>query len=235
MIHSLRHFILYALVVVGLAALSVAQPADSKPKFLTCPGDPPGNLASLDCNFTPKMRLDAFVSSSVTDQAAIGALFFGSLAQFQNSPSEWGRGWSGFGKRAGSRYAQNMTKGLAEFTVGTVLGTDPRPVSYSSDPLISNYRPGLSPRIGHAFVDFLTTRISKGDGKGSRLPNLPLFAGAAASAFVGNTWYPQTQTTAKEVGIRAASSLGTALAGRFYNEFKPEVNRLLAVIFRKRG
>ncbi len=73
MSYYLRHFILYSLIVMGLAALSVAQPTNSKPKFLTCPGDPPANLASLDCNFTLKMRLDAFASTSVTDQATIGA------------------------------------------------------------------------------------------------------------------------------------------------------------------
>src|SRR5579862_1354932 len=45
-----------------------------------CPGDPAGNLASFDCNFTRRVRLVEFLSTSVTDQAAGGAAFFGSFA-----------------------------------------------------------------------------------------------------------------------------------------------------------
>lgn len=231
------HLMIRLLICCCLASLSWTQALDNTldKGHTACPGDPPGNLASFDCSFTFSMRTQSFIASSVTDQAALGALFFGSIAHLQNSPSEWGRGWRGFGDRVGSRYAQNMAKGLTEFTIGGILRTDPRAISYAADPRVKNYRAGVSPRIGHAFVDFLTVRRSTHDGKGLRLPNIPLLAGASASAFVGNIWYPQAQTTPKEVGIRAGSSLGTALFASFYNEFKPEANRLLAVIFRKRG
>jgi hypothetical protein len=36
---------------------------------VVCPGDPAGNLASFNCNFTPELRLEEFIGNGVTDQA----------------------------------------------------------------------------------------------------------------------------------------------------------------------
>src|SRR5260370_37550351 len=181
------------------------------------------------------MRLEQFVTSSVTDQAMLGATFFSLMAQFRNDPSEWGRGWRGFGYRVGSRYAQNFAKGLTNYGIGALMHADPRHVSYASDPLIplEKRQSGVAPRIRHAFLDWLTVRRSDTEGRGKRWPNLPMFAGAAASGFVGNTWYPDHLATPQQAGVRASNSLATALASSFYNEFRPEMNRLLAVIFRR--
>src|SRR6266478_1628470 len=87
----------------------------------TCPGDPPGNLSSFDCSFTAGHRLEKFVGSSVTDQAMLGATFFGLVAHLRQDPSEWKRDWTGFGYRVGSRYGQNFAKGLTTFAVGSLL------------------------------------------------------------------------------------------------------------------
>ncbi|HEV2200498.1 MAG TPA: hypothetical protein VGR73_11815 [Bryobacteraceae bacterium] len=200
----------------------------------TCPGDPAGNLASIDCNFTPSQRWEQFVTGSVTDQALLGATFFGSIAQLMDDPAEWKKDWTGLGERIGARYAQNFAKGLTEYTFSAMLYTDPRHVSYANDPRIANHKRGVKPRIGHAFMDFLSVRRSSPSGDGRALPNVPLFAGAAASGFVGYAWYPDRLATPQQAAQRASFSLGTALAASFYNEFQPEVGRLLGAIF-KRG
>jgi hypothetical protein len=200
----------------------------------TCPGDPAGNLASIDCNFTPSQRREQFVTGSVTDQALLGAVFFGSVAQLMDDPAEWKKDWTGLGERIGARYAQNFTKGLTEYAFSAMLYTDPRHVSYANDPRVGNHKLGVKPRIGHAFMDFLSVRRSSQNGDGRALPNVPLFAGAAASGFVGYAWYPDRLATPQEAARRASFSLGTALAASFYTEFQPEVGRLLGAIF-KRG
>ena len=79
-----------------------------------CPGDPPGNLASIDCAFTQKRRGIEFLGGSVTDQAVLGAAFFGTMAQIRHQPPEWDRDWKGLGQRVGSRYAQRLAKGAAD-------------------------------------------------------------------------------------------------------------------------
>ena len=128
-----------------------------------------------------------------------------------------------------------MAKGLATFTVGAALRDDPRHIRYAADPLIESKKTGIRPRIGHAFMDWVTVRRSQADGAGRRLPNLSLFAGAAASGFVGNAWYPDSKATPGQAAIRASNSLATALASSFYTEFQPEIGRLLGGIFKRRS
>jgi hypothetical protein len=201
---------------------------------VVCPGDPSGNLASVNCYYTMQLRLTDFVSGSITDQALLGAGFYGSFAELLKDPPEWKRTWGGEGYRVGSRYAQNLTKGLTEFTFGAIMHTDPRHVSYASDPRVKVHKSGVGPRIGHAFTDWLTVRRSSEKGDGAALPNLPLFAGAAASGFIGNIWYPDRLTTPGQALLRGSSSLATDLAYSFYTEFSPEIGRLLGAIFKRR-
>ena len=199
-----------------------------------CPDDPDGNLASVDCYYAMSLRLTDFVSGSLTDQAMLGATFFGSVAHLRKDPPEWKRNWSGYGYRVGSRYAQNLSKGLTAFTVGAIMRTDPRHVTYLSDPRIKERKSGVGPRIQHAFLDWLTVRRSSAMGDGHWLPNLPMFAGAAASGFAGNAWYPDRLATPGQALLRGSSSLGTALASSFYAEFSPEIGRMLGGIVKRR-
>lgn len=247
-------------LLISMTALSAFPQAlilpPSKPPNLpfACPGDPPATLGSYDCSFPMSQRLQQFVGGSVSDQALLSAAFFGTVAQLRQDPGEWKQDWGGFGYRVGSRYAQGVAKGLASFTVGAIMHADPRHISYASDPgtyqMHSHTRskgnscevtqdrlpgaPRIGPRIGHAFLDWVTVRTSTVCGDGRRLPNLPLFAGAAASGFSGNAWYPDRLATPQQAGIRASYSLATALGSSFYTEFSPDIGRVLGGIF-KRG
>jgi hypothetical protein len=245
-----RSSCLYWLTITRLLSICVsaqtAPPAATVQKQLertTCPGDVPANLGSFDCSFTMSQRLEQFVAGSLTDQALLSATFFGAIAHAQHDPGAWKQDWGGLAYRVGSRYGQTVAKGLAEFTAGSIIRADPRHTTYESDPGVNqtkcasqpvNCRIHLSSRISHVFVDWLTVRQSSATGNGKRWPNLPLFAGAAASGFIGNAWYPDPQSTPGQAGIRAAYSLGTALGGSFYAEFSPEIGRFLGAIF-KRG
>jgi hypothetical protein len=212
---------------------------------VTCPGDPPGNLASIDCFYTASMRFERFFGQSVTDQAVLGATFWGLVAHVRDSPPEWDQGWDGFGRRVGTRYAQNFAKGATVLAVGMLMRSDPRHVSYASDPLIDKtqrarrldaprQRRGRAwTRVGHAVMDWATVRQSAKNGDGARRPNLPLFAGAVASGLTGNIWSPERLTTPSETWKRIGGSLGTALFASFYNEFSPEVGRVLGRLTRR--
>lgn len=201
----------------------------------TCPGDPPGNLTSLDCHFTLRMWTERFVGNAVTDKAIVGASFFGLVAHLRDSPPEWDRGWDGFGRRVGSRYSQNFAKGTTAFVVGAVGRLDPRPTTCATDPSpgMRCRRGGFWARSGHAVLDWATVRRSDHEGDGMRLPNVPLFAGATASAFTGNLWYPDRQRTRADTLRRIGGSLGTALFNSFWDEFQPEVGRALGRIARR--
>lgn len=243
-----------ALCVVALPASAQVEQRSEPPSDeplqsvlgrVTCPGDPPGNLASLDCFYTMPMRLEQFVGGSVTDQAVLGATFFGLVAHIRGSPPEWQRDWDGFGRRVGTRYGQSFVKGLSGLGVGMLMRSDPRHVSYASDPLIDKAQRQRNPatarerrgrtwtRIGHAVMDWATVRRSAERGDGGRMPNLPLVAGAVASGLTGNLWYPDRLTTRSETATRIGASVGTALVASFYNEFQPEIGRVLGRLVRR--
>ena len=202
----------------------------------SCPGDPPGNLESFDCSFTSRMRLLEFVSTSVTDQALGGAAFFGGVGYWwHRDPPEWGRGWNSLGRGVGSRYTQNLAKGTATYAFSWAMQTDPRHVSLNNDPGFERNTPARTPgRIGHALLDWVTVRRSNVNGNGRRWPNLPLWAGAAASGLVSNAWLPSGSATPQSAIVTASSSLATALAASVYSEFSPELGRALGGMF-KRG
>jgi hypothetical protein len=198
-----------------------------------CPGDPVGNVASVDCRFTNVMRFRSLISGSVSDEALLEAITFGAVDEVRNDPAEWARSWSGYGFRAGSLYAQNLTKGLTEYAFGMAMKSDPRNISYVSDPK-STKPPTTARRIGHAFKDAVTVRESAIAGDGKRLPNIPLFAGATASGMVGDLWYPNSATTRSAIALRAGGSIATAIGASFYTEFSPEIGRVLGAIFKRR-
>jgi len=62
------------LFCVGLLCVAVPAPARAQElgcaptnPLRICPGDPPGNLATRDCSFRAAMRLENFVTTSVSE------------------------------------------------------------------------------------------------------------------------------------------------------------------------
>lgn len=131
-------------VLVLAAALALLQQINAQAvvasspliSIRVCPGAFPTDLEATDCRYTPSQRALDFVSGSVTDQAALGAVVFGLGAQVIQSPSEWKRTWGGYGRRVGSRYTQALGKGAAQYLFGLMLNDDPRFLAYQNDPSV---------------------------------------------------------------------------------------------------
>jgi hypothetical protein len=216
---------LLAIIPQALNAQTVA-PAGNFVARPLCPGGFPTDLSVTNCTYTLAMRWDAFVENSLTDKAILGAVVFGLGAQIVESPGEWKRTWSGYGKRVGVRYNQAVASGTAQFLVGFMMNDDPRHISYRNDPhlhaqrLAAISRKGsgestpqdpyaeqphatMGKRIGHAFFDSVTVRRSSMDGNGRRLPALSRFVGAYASAYGGYAWYPGPENTPKQTSHRS--------------------------------
>lgn len=246
----------FALVLFGAPALMlpVAHPQAmpiAKPKPITvCPGGFPTDLNDIsgrDCGYTQGARTVDFLSGSVTDQAVLGAVVFGLGAQIIQSPSEWKRTWEGYGRRVGSRYTQAVGKGAAQYIVGSIVRDDPRPLAYRNEPhlLAARYKAVSEgntgavlahdgwQRFGHAWFDVITVRRSSVEGNGHRIPAISRFAGEFAGAYAGYPWYPAAENTFPKVGARAAGAFGTAVLSSFYNEYKPEITKLLGAIMQQ--
>lgn len=217
---------------------------------LTCPGGFPTDLSVTTCEFSTRQRLQQWVNSSVTDQAILGAVVYGAGAQIIRSPGEWGRTWGGYGDRVGVRYSQAAARGTAEFLVGSLIRDDPRHLSYKDDPRtaygmkIKSCHSGIITtdtypvpthlvlrRIGHAFLDSVTVRISNACGIGQPIPAFDRLVGVSASAYGGYPWYPGAENKLPNIGQRAAAAYGSTLLGSFYTEFNPELFLGLTKLF----
>jgi hypothetical protein len=245
MISRYRSFIYLILACLcGRAAQVAAQnPASPVPipdttadkRLFSCPGSFPTDLTIVNCSYTPAQRAKDFVTGSLTDLSLFEAITTGAFAAAIRSPGEWSGTWENYGRRVGVRYNQAVAKGAAEFVLGSIDREDPRHVSYRNDP---GERPGSKAgawkRIGHAFYDSISDRISKDDAKGHRFPALTRYVGAYASGYGGYAWNPGPENTFKNASLRAAQSLGTDVAISFYTEFSPGLSKLLGTMV-KRG
>jgi hypothetical protein len=244
----------------GCVSLQCQQPEKPQAKQLTlaseqsaklvCPGGFPTDLTITNCAFTPKQRLQQWVTVSFTDEAMLGAVGYGAWAQIIKSPGEWGRTWGGYGDHIGVRYTQGAARGTAEYLVGSFLHDDPRHLSYINDPhtkygdkvtscsigdfSVTSYpvtKVPLAKRIGHAFLDSVTVLESNPCGSGRRIPAIDRYVGIAAGAYGGYAWYPGPENTLSNAGLRAAQGYGSTLLGSFYTEFTPEISLGLSKLF----
>lgn len=254
--------LLCALASAGCHALMHFDAMDSsttstviRPGELPCPGGFPTDLSVVNCSYTLHQRFADFFSSSLSDQAVLGAVVFGAGAQIMQSPGEWKRTWDGYGHRVGVRYTQGAAKGATEFIVGVLDREDPRHVSYRNDPALvkkqrsrlANASHGLTTdkdpyaqlppsawkRIGHAFLDSITDRRSSADPSVRRIPAFSRFAGAFASGYGGYAWYAQPENTFQNAGFRAAQSFGTDVMSSLYTEFSPDLTKLLGAVLQR--
>lgn len=216
-----------------------------------CPGAFPTDLTQTDCRYTPKQRTLDFLTGSVTDQAGLGAVFYGLGAQIIQSPSEWKRTWYGYGERVGVRYTQAVGKGSAQYLAGLILNDDPRFLAYANDPGVIHRRQQAVARLpagdksldlmthdgwqrfGHAWYDVITVRRSTSSGDGRRIPAISRFAGEFAGAYAGYPWYPAAENKFTNVGQRAAGAFGTAVLSSFWTEYHTEVTRVLGGILHR--
>lgn len=248
----------FVLMFITLPICAQEIPMTASATIRVCPGAFPTDLTATDCRYQPKQRTLHFVAGNVTDQAMLSAVVYGLGAQIIQSPSEWKRTWNGYGRRVGSRYTQTVGKGAAQYLVGLMLNDDPRFLAYrddsrvirrrhdavyrmtgrvsghvsSSDNLDSLTHDGWQ-RFGHAWYDAITVRRSTIRGDGHRIPAFSRFAGQFGGAYAGYPWYPASENTFDQVGLRAAGAFGTSLLSSFYTEYKPEITNLLGAFFRR--
>ena len=148
------------------------------------------------------------VSKRAVIQTAAGT----ALAHARNSPREWGRGMSGFGKRFGSGFGKHIVNTSVEYAVAAARHEDLR--YYPST------EPGFRPRLRHALVSTVVTRKTT---TGKRTVAAGRISGSIASGFVSRLWQPASLRT---VGS-GVSSAGVALAAdagaNVVREFWPEI------------
>jgi hypothetical protein len=132
-----------------------------------------------------------------------------------NQPEEWGRGWSGVGKRYAQREADVAISNTIEAGLGSLWGEEPR--------YIPSSRNGIWPRARYA----LKTSVLAQGRDGHLRPAWARYAGNTLNNVIENTWLPPSQTTATQTAVRSGLGIVTRMGGNLFEEFWPDVARLL--------
>jgi hypothetical protein len=130
-----------------------------------------------------------------------------------NTPEEWGRGWSGVGKRYVEREADVTLSNSLEAGLGAIWGEDPR---YIRAP-----RGSIRSRVGYAARTVMLAQ--RRDGR--LAPAWGRYAGNVANNLIENAWLPPSVTTPGQTVLRCAAGFAGRLAGNLFEEFWPDIKR----------
>lgn len=140
--------------------------------------------------------------------AAMGA----GVNQGNNSPSEWGQGAAGFGKRFASALGKHVVKSAIQ-----------SPVAYIRHEEVG-YRPsnkhGFGPRLRYALVSTVITRKTT---TGKTTISTSEISGAFGSGLISRLWQPASLHTVSSGFLSGGITLGVDAGGHVLREFWPEI------------
>jgi len=133
------------------------------------------------------------------------------LDQASGTPSEWGGGLEGFGKRLGSRTLTAITQGTFQAMAAPVLDEDVRYISLG--------RGSFGRRALHAVAfSFLTY-----NHQGHTTLNIANLTSYYAATAVSTTWVPIHQSTGRYILTNGTEQVGLSIPVNLLQEFWPEI------------
>ncbi|HZP48894.1 MAG TPA: hypothetical protein VFB07_10185 [Vicinamibacterales bacterium] len=132
-----------------------------------------------------------------------------------NQPEEWGRTWSGAGKRYLQREADVAISNTLEAGVGALWGEEPRYVRMGHGSIGARARWAIK-------TAFVTQRRD-----GRLHPAWGRYVGNTVNNVIENAWLPPSATTAGQTITRSALGFATRIGGNAWEEFWPDAARLL--------
>jgi hypothetical protein len=206
------------LTIAALVASPAAAADDDPPAQAETPAassaSPPG--APTATPITGGQRLYWIVDGTVgTESLLLAGPWSAAWNTAWNTPEEWGRTWSGFGKRYLQREADVAISSTIEAGLGAIWGEDPR--------FVPSRRHGIWPRAMFAIkTAFVAPRPD-----GHLAPAWGRYAGNVFNNVIENTWLPPSVTTPGQTAIRSLSGMGGRIVGNLWDEFWPDAWRYL--------
>ncbi len=120
------------------------------------------------------------------------------ISQWENTPSEWGQGAEGYGRRFANSYGQHLLRQTMMFGASSVLHEDNR--------YIRSGQSGFGPRLKYAIA---STFLARRDD-GARRFSFSRIGSTAGAAFISRTWQPRSTSTP----VDATTSFGIAIGAQ---------------------
>lgn len=150
-------------------------------------------------------------------KAIIGTTARAGIGQALNTPKQWGRGPSGFGKRLASGFATHVVNKSIEFPIAAARHEDLR------------YHPstkrGFGPRLQHALVSTVVTQKTT---TGKKTVASGRISGAVGSGLISRAWQPAAARTVGAGFASAGVTLGAQAGANVAQEFWPRHKKYYA-------
>jgi hypothetical protein len=158
-------------------------------------------------------RFDWAAGSSVSVSRLAGSAITSAISTARNQPYEFGPGWSGYGKRVGTRVLTGGVENFTEAGIGGLWGEDPRYHRKGSGPVRG--------RIWHS----LKMSVAVRNETGGLSPAYARYIAVPAVSAMSNAWRPSSERTASATVARIPMSFLGRIAANGFSEFWPDLKR----------
>jgi hypothetical protein len=163
-----------------------------------------------------KLALAADVS--IAPSRIISSAFIAGIDQATNSPSGYGQGGEGYGKRFGAAMATSASENMfGTFLLPTIFRQDPR---YFPRPNLS-----FKQRVGYALRRVVVTRTDSG----GEAFNVSGILGTLMAESLANSYLPDAERTAGRTFQRSGIRIGLNAASSILKEYWPNIFKSLGM------
>lgn len=163
-----------------------------------------------------KLALAADVS--IAPSRFLSSATIAGINQATNSPSGYGQGGEGYGKRFGAAMAASASENMfGTFLLPTIFHQDPR---YFPRPNLS-----FRQRVGYALRDVLVTRTDSG----GQAFNVSGILGPLMAESLANSYLPEHEQTAGRTFQRGGIRIGLNAAANILREYWPTIFKSLGM------
>ena len=164
------------LVVAGVAAVSGYGQDDKKSQTTT------DNQATTQDYVFPSdsERFKRYIKSTIGPFRLVQTGASAGIAQWRDTPEEWGQGMEGYGKRFASGLGQNAIQQTVTYGLDSALNLD------------TGFQKSKREGFGARFKDALIQNVTSRNRDGKRIVSVPRIAGVYTGSIVAReTWYPE--------------------------------------------
>jgi hypothetical protein len=177
------------------------------------------NLATGQGPLSPWQKFKLAANNSISLATITSDLLGAAYGQAINSPSGYGQGGEGFGKRVGAELARSTSSNLfGTFMLASMLHQDPR--FYVKKNL------SFMQSVKYAAVTVFVTRSDSGE----QVANYSGLIGPLLAEGLANSYYPDQNRTAGETFARYGADLGWKFGGNLLRQYWPTLNRRLKLV-----
>jgi hypothetical protein len=215
----------FALVLLTTAAICCAQGSPPSDPTLDPAGLPwavkvlPKPSPEPWQKITSKQRISLYQQTTFSGFAVLGAATGAAFSQWLDSPTEWGQGAEGYGKRVASSYGATIINGTITLATSALFHDDNR------------YFRSTSPSLGGRFGAVIISPFVAHNDRGGTRFSTSSFLGGVGQSTIPLAWSPRSWQGASEIGINALIWYGQAAGVNLVREFYPSI----AAHFRKKA